>query len=127
MRHKLVVGVIGLGLVLGTTLAHAAGDPAKGKLLFASPTLGGGKSGKSCQSCHADGKNLSPELFAPGRTFTMGGKPRHSLAEVVNFCIENPLAGQAIDPNGEEMANIIAYLQTIVKGKPALRKKTEGC
>lgn len=126
MRHKLIVGLAGLILLAGSTMAQAEGDPAKGKLLFTSPSLGGGKSGKSCQSCHAEGKNLAADLFAPGRPpFKMGGKTRKNLAAVVNYCIENALAGQAIDPNGEEMANLLAYLKTLTTEKIAKKNRTK--
>lgn len=81
------------------TLAHAV-DPGKGKALFESPTLGGGTSGKSCKSCHAGGKKL-------------GTNPGNS-ADTINACIQGPLGGKAIDPKGEEMQNLIAYLQTLV-------------
>ena len=46
-----------------------------------------------------------------------------------NVCIEKPLGGTAIDLQGEEMQDLIAYMKTLVskqaKKKPI--KKIEGC
>ena len=116
-------------LLTGTlTLAHAAGSDA-GKALFESPTLGGGSTGKSCVTCHAGGKNLGADLFTR-KTFTVMGQSQKTLADVVNLCIEKPLGGKAIDPQGQEMTDLLAYMQTLL-GKPAKKaaapKKVEGC
>jgi hypothetical protein len=35
------------------------------------------------------------------------------LEEAVNYCIVNANKGKAIDPKSENMANIIAYLNTL--------------
>ncbi len=94
-----------------------AGNLEKGKALFASPTLGGGTTGKSCQSCHPGGKNLGGDLFSRKKLSIMG-TDKDSLAGVVNVCIERPLGGKAIDPQGEEMQDLLAYMQTLV-AKPA--------
>lgn len=100
----------------GLTLSYAA-SVDKGKALFESPSLGGGTTGKSCMSCHDGGKGLGSDLFER-KEFTIMGMEKKSLAEVVNVCIEHPLGGTAIDPQGEEMQDLLAYLQTLV-AKPA--------
>lgn len=99
-------------LVGGYSLAAGA-DLEKGKALFASPALGGGTTGKSCKSCHAGGKNLGADLFER-KAYSLMGKAQNDLAEIVNTCIEKPLGGKAIDPNGEEMQDLLAYLRTLV-------------
>ncbi|TAN43959.1 MAG: hypothetical protein EPN22_08700 [Nitrospirae bacterium] len=48
--------LVALGLALST--AFAAGDAVKGKALYNDAKFGGGTSGKSCNSCHPDGKRL---------------------------------------------------------------------
>lgn len=105
-------------LVAGSlTLSHAASTD-KGKALFESPTLGGGTTGKSCVTCHEGGKNFSPGLAE-----------NKGLAAMVNMCIEKPLGGTAIDPEGQEMQDLIIYMKALV-AKPAktkASKKIEGC
>jgi cytochrome c len=41
-------------------------------------------------------------------------RKRSKLAGMVNTCIERPLAGKAIDPAGSEMADIIAYMESLL-------------
>lgn len=112
---KMISLAIALVMAGGLSLAHAA-DPEKGKALFENPTLGGGTKGKSCKSCHAGGKNLGGDLFERKQHSIMGAD-KDSLAEVINVCIEKPLGGKAIDPKGEEMQDLIAYMQTLVAAK----------
>jgi len=113
---KMIILATALTMAGGLSLANA-GNVDKGKALFASPTLGGGTTGKSCQTCHPGGKKLGSDLFERQRLSIMGlGKA--SVAEVVNVCIEKPLGGTAIDPKGEEMQDLLAYMKTLVT-KPA--------
>jgi mono/diheme cytochrome c family protein len=111
----------------GLSLAYA-GNVEKGKALFESPTLGGGTTGKSCQSCHPDGKRLGSDLFERKHLRLMG-YAKTNVAEVVNSCIEKPLGGKAIDPNGEEMQDLLAYMQTLTakQAKPKKMGGMEGC
>lgn len=101
-------------VVLAFSLSFAA-DVEKGKALFNDPTLGGGTSGKSCNSCHPDGKGL--EKSGKKKTFTIMGKKQKSLKDAVNFCIENALKGKPIDTKSEDMANIVAYIKSLGKKK----------
>ena len=52
-------------------------------------------------------------------------------AAVINFCIEKPLAGHAIDPKGQDMADLIAYLKSLKTmvdpARKIKKKKMEGC
>lgn len=84
----------------GLSIAYGA-NPEKGKALFESPKLGNGTTGKSCLTCHPGGKKL-------------GAMDKNNLAGMVNTCIEKPLGGTAIDPQGEEMQDLIAYMKTLV-------------
>lgn len=122
----LVLTLIALGLIF--SFAFAAGDIAKGKALFNDPKLGGGTAGKSCNSCHPDGKGL--EKAADKKEFSIMGKSQKGIEEAVNFCIEMALKGKAIDPKGTDMANIVAYIKSLSK-KPAeapkKKKAIEGC
>jgi mono/diheme cytochrome c family protein len=102
-----VFSIIALGLVFSSAFAA---DMAKGKALFNDPKLGGGTTGKSCNSCHKDGSGI----YAAKKEF-MGGKAK-SLENAVNMCIEMMLKGKAIDAKSSDMANITAYIKTL-KGK----------
>ncbi|MEK6527933.1 MAG: hypothetical protein AAB089_00960 [Nitrospirota bacterium] len=116
-----LLSVIALGLVF--SFAVAAGDAAKGKALFHDPKLGGGTTGKSCNSCHPGGKGL--EKAGSKKEFNFMGMKQNSLEEVVNLCIIEPLKGKAIDPKGADMANIVAYIKSLSE-KPEAPKKAPG-
>jgi cytochrome c len=126
-----LLAMIAIGLVFSGVFAA---DVAKGKALFNDPKLGGGTSGKSCNSCHPDGKGLmggKKEYVTPAP----GGKKKthKTLEEAVNWCIEMALKGKAIDPKGEDMANIVAYINSLKaempmkKEMPKKKKAIEGC
>lgn len=88
-----------------------AGNVEKGKALFNDPKFGGGTTGKSCNSCHPDGKGL--EKAGKKKEFSIMGQKQKGLEEAVNFCIVNAMKGKAIDPKSEDMANIVAYIKSL--------------
>jgi len=89
------------------------GNADKGKLLFEQSTLGGGTTGKSCLSCHEGSRGLGSDLFQR-KDFTAKGVSSKSLADVVNACIEKPMEGVGLDPQGEDMKNLLAYMKTLI-------------
>jgi cytochrome c553 len=89
------------------TLALAAGNAEKGKILFSDPTFGGGTAGMSCNSCHQDGKGLEKAA------------DRKDLEKMVNTCIKKALKGKGIDSKSAEMADIVAYLKSLRGRAPA--------
>ncbi|MGA7826933.1 MAG: hypothetical protein WCA04_04700 [Geobacteraceae bacterium] len=93
-------------------VAYAA-NVERGKTLFESPDLGGGTTGKSCSSCHEGGDGLGSDLFER-KKFNFGGSDNMRLVDVINLCIENPLGGKAIDPEGADMQDLTAYMKTLV-------------
>jgi hypothetical protein len=109
---KLFVLLAAVIMAGSLSLAEAA-NVDKGKALFESPTLGGGTTGKSCASCHEGGEGLGSDLFER-KEFNFSGMDKVSLADVINICIENPLGGKAIDPAGEEMQDLTAYMKILV-------------
>jgi cytochrome c peroxidase len=109
---KLFVLATAVVMAGGLPLAYAA-NIDKGKALFESPSLGGGTTGKSCKTCHNGGNNLGSDLFER-KQFTIMGMDKKSLADVINICIEKPLGGVAIDPDAEEMQDLIAYMKTLI-------------
>jgi cytochrome c len=102
-------------LSLGLTFAFAAGDVENGKKLFNDPKFAGGTAGKSCNSCHPDGKGLEKS----GTKKKFGGMfaKAKNLQEVVNMCIMNPMKGKPIDPKSKEMADIVAYIKSLAPKK----------
>jgi hypothetical protein len=109
---KISILVAAVMMAGSLSVAYAA-NVDKGKALFESPDLGGGTTGKSCSSCHEGGEGLGSDLFER-KEFTFSGSDKMSLVDVINLCIENPLGGKAIDPAGEEMQDLTAYLKTLV-------------
>ena len=108
-----LLSMITLGLVF--SFAFAAGNVEKGKALFNDTKFAGGTTGKSCNSCHPNGKGL--EKAAEKKEFNIMGKKQEGLEEAVNFCIVNALKGKAIDPKSEQMKDIIAYINSLKKAE----------
>jgi len=90
-----------------------AADIEKGKALFNDPKFAGGTSGKSCNTCHPNGKGL--ENAGTKKKFGIMGQKQNSLEEAVNFCIVNANKGKAIDVKSEDMKNIVAYIKSLGK------------
>jgi cytochrome c peroxidase len=90
-----------IGLICAAALA--TGDAARGKALFNDPKLSGGTAGRSCNTCHADGKGME------------NAWSRQDLAQVINTCIVNALKGKPLDRNSADMADLIAYLNALRK------------
>lgn len=74
-----------------------------GKQLFNDPALGGSTNGKSCNSCHADGKGLEKAGTSA------------NLAGTINMCIEKALKGQGLDTQSKEMEALEMYIKTFQK------------
>jgi cytochrome c len=90
-----------------------AADIEKGKALFNDPKFAGGTSGKSCNTCHPNGKGL--ENAGTKKKFSIMGQKQNSLEEAINFCIVNANKGKAIDVKSEDMKNIVAYIKSLGK------------
>lgn len=103
--------VVSLLLMAGGVHQPHAADANKGKILFQRVDLGGGTTGKSCNACHLGGKGLGSDLFQR-KKFTIMGIDKQNLADVVNVCIERSLGGVALDPQGNEMADLLASMKT---------------
>jgi mono/diheme cytochrome c family protein len=93
--------------------SKVAGDVAKGKALFEDAKLGGGTSGKSCASCHPGGQGLAG--VADKKEFKAMGKTYKTLADATNYFIETAQKGKALDPQSEQMLNLIAYMKSLKK------------
>ena len=115
-----LLSLIAVGLVF--SFAFATGDMAKGKALFNDPKLAGGTAGKSCNSCHPDGKGLE-NAGIKKKEFNLAGKKQTGLKEAINTCIENALKGKALDRKSQEMKDLAAYIKSFEKKTPAAKAK----
>jgi cytochrome c len=101
-----------------------AADVERGKALFIDVNLG--TTGKSCESCHPNGGTEGMEMEAMTTKPLTGVKDRYpgvfamldpekevTLAEVVNFCVTEALEGEALAPDGREMKDLLAYLESL--------------
>ena len=94
--------MVAIGLICAAALA--AGDAAKGKILFNDPKLAGGTAGISCNSCHPNGKGVEKS------------GDRKDLAQFINTCLVNANKAKPLDPKSADMADLIAYIKSL-KGK----------
>jgi hypothetical protein len=83
------------------SLALAAGDAGKGKILFSDTKLSGTTGGNSCNSCHPGGKGLEK------------AGARKDLPKVINACIETALKGKPLSLKSSEMADLVAYVKSL--------------
>ncbi len=87
-------------LVAGISFAAQKGASVeKGKALFNDSKLG--TTGKSCNSCHPDGKGLEKS------------GSRADLTDVINGCITTPLKGKALDTQSAEMESLVLYIKSL--------------
>jgi hypothetical protein len=117
MKGIIITILFILAAVVDTGIVFAAQKEAsieKGKALFNDPKLG--TSGKSCNTCHPDGKGL-----------THAGE-KSDLARIVNNCIAVPLKGKPLDPESVEMQSLLLYVKGFGAKKPAeIKKPAVGC
>jgi cytochrome c peroxidase len=85
----------------------------KGKALFNDPNLG--TSGKTCNTCHENGKGLE-------KSGARGG-----LESTINGCITVGLKGKALDLKSGEMRSLVLYIKGLGVRKPATKKAPVGC
>jgi cytochrome c len=113
MKPVLIALLIVLVAVLTTGMSGAKQHEASvdmGKALFNDAKLG--TAGKSCGSCHADGKGL--EKAGAGA----------DLEKTINTCIGSALKGKALDAKSVEMQSLVLYIKSL---KPAGKKPAVGC
>ncbi len=102
-------------LALGIGIACAAQEASveKGKALFNDPKLG--TNGKTCNTCHTDGKGLAKAGI------------RSDLENIINGCITVLLKGKALDPKSVEMQSLILYVKSFGTKPGASTKPSVGC
>lgn len=99
---RLTVWVICGGLICAGG-AWGADQPSleRGQQLFASEKLG--TSGKSCASCHLDGKGLKG----------VGSFSDEQLVGTINACIAGPLKGKQLDPESSDMKSMLIFVKSL--------------
>ncbi|MDA8098230.1 MAG: hypothetical protein M0042_01235 [Nitrospiraceae bacterium] len=116
MQHIFRIILLGLALACTATVSAAQQTPEeRGKAHFNDPKLGGGTSGRSCNTCHPGGKGLFGVADKMGWA-TPAGRSR-TLEDAINICITKALNGKPLGVKSREMQDLIAYLRTL-KPKP---------
>jgi len=95
-------------LLVSLAWAEAGPSLERGKELFNSAKLG--TNGKSCATCHRDGKNLEKAA----------AYSNEKLRDIINQCIKNPLEGDGLASDSSDMKSLIIYLRSLAdsgKGK----------
>jgi thiosulfate dehydrogenase len=70
--------------------------------------------GLGCGNCHPDGAAANPQTFPKYMPMFNKVVPFRAM---VNWCIENPQGGKALDVNGEDMTAMEAYAFYLHRGE----------
>lgn len=99
MKTRNSIVMAGMAVLLTSGIAFAAQEASveAGKALFNDPKLG--TSGKTCATCHIDGKGLDKAAA------------NKELENTINACITKPLKGKALDSKSSEMKSLVMYLK----------------
>jgi cytochrome c len=107
MRHKEGIMyryiILSLLLLLPAIASLATEVPTTilGQQMFAASNLG--TNGKSCASCHPDGKGLEE----------INAYDDDMLKEMVNFCIRDAQKGRMMDLQSTEIESFLLYLRSL--------------
>jgi thiosulfate dehydrogenase len=88
---------------------------AEGKQLFHDGAALGGTIGVSCDMCHPDASNTHPETYPK---YQVQLQKVALLRDMIDWCIENPVKGKALDPNDPKLRALEAYILAQRKGVP---------
>ncbi|MCY2986470.1 MAG: hypothetical protein NTY19_01155 [Planctomycetota bacterium] len=86
---------------------------AEGSRIFHSGDELGSMAGVSCDMCHPHAANTHPETY-PKFQAQLGRVAL--LRDMIEWCLENPVRGDHLDPNGPKMRALEAYLMAQRKG-----------
>ena len=86
---------------------------AEGSRIFHSGDELGSTVGVSCDMCHPHAANTHPETY-PKFQVQLGRVAL--LRDMIEWCIENPVRGDRLDPDGPKMRALEAYIQAQRKG-----------
>ncbi len=71
--------------------------------------------GLACANCHPDGSATNPQTFPK---FMPSFDRVVAYREMVNWCVENPQAGKALDTGSEDMIALESYSYYLHRGVP---------
>ena len=94
-------------VIMGDRLYHGDGEAAKEMGVNLS------KTGMACAMCHPIGSDIHPHEFPK---FQEQMSEFATLRDMTNWCIEKPNEGEKIDPDGEAMKALEAYMYWSAKG-----------
>ena len=83
-----------------------------GRMVFTDPKLG--TNGVVCAQCHPNGANTHPETY-PKFQKQLGKVTQ--MWEMVNWCIMNPLEGEALAADDPRLTNMVTYITHERRGK----------
>ena len=86
---------------------------AEGSRIFHSADALGSSIAVSCDMCHPHAANTHPETY-PKFQPQLGRVAL--LRDMIDWCIENPVRGEHLDPNGPTMRALEAYIMAQRKG-----------
>ena len=88
---------------------------AEGKRVFHDSKALGSTIGMSCDMCHPDASNTHPETYPK---YQVQLQRVALLRDMIDWCIENPVKGKALDPNDPKLRALEAYIYAQRKGVP---------
>jgi hypothetical protein len=76
-----------------------------------------GTAGKSCNTCHKDGKGM------------VKAAAKKDLEDTINSCITGALKGKALDVKSVDMQSLVLYIKSFSADKKpaAVKKAPVGC
>jgi len=86
---------------------------ADGKRVFHDAKALGSTIGISCDMCHPDASNTHPETYPK---YQVQLQRVALLRDMIDWCIENPIKGKALDPNDPKLRALEAYIYAQRKG-----------
>ena len=129
MKSFKIVALIAIVMLFASAVLAMSHTPEdRGKALFNDTKLGGGTSGKSCATCHPDGKGL--EGVGSKKDWKTPGGETKSLEEAINICVTMALKGKALDVKSEQMMDLVSYLKSLKPMADNTKKKSKaavGC
>ena len=129
MKSFKIVALIAIVMLFASAVLAMSHTPEdRGKALFNDTKLGGGTSGKSCATCHPDGKGL--EGVGSKKDWKTPGGETKSLEEAINICVTMALKGKALDVKSEQMVDLVSYLKSLKPMADTTKKKSKaavGC
>lgn len=110
MKKRLIELAIVTSIVCSYSNVFAEANLEQGLNLFTtSNSIAENSSGKSCASCHLNGKGFS-KTYSKSDFYYQGAHMR-GIQEAVNFCVVRNVKGKPLESNSDEMLSILEYIK----------------